>query len=78
MAYLTIPDELDKRFAALAEKAHIPKDKYILRALAEFLEDQEDYLIALAAMERYARGEEKMISFEEVVKKLGLEEGNEP
>jgi len=38
----------------------------------------EPYLIALAAMERYARGEEKMISFEEVVKKLGLEEGNEP
>lgn len=76
MTYLTIPHELDERLTVFAEKAGVPKDTYILRALVEFVEDQEDYLLALAAMERIERGEEKTIPFEEILKKYGIE--NEP
>lgn len=76
MTYLVIPDELDKRLAVLAAKAHVSKDQYALQALEEFLEDQEDYLIALARMERIEKGIDKTIPFEEVLKKLGLDETN--
>ena len=68
MTYLTIPDELDKRLAELAAKAHVPKDEYALHALEEFLDDQEDYLIALEISQRIEKGEEKTISYEEVLK----------
>ena len=69
MTYLTIPDELDKRLTDLAERAHVPKDEYVLHALEEFLEDQEDYLIALEALERLERGEEKTVPYEEVLRR---------
>lgn len=72
MTYLTIPDELDKRLRALAEKAHVPKDEYALHALEEFLEDQEDYLEALEISLRIETGEEKTIPFEKILKKYGI------
>ncbi|OJW47879.1 MAG: hypothetical protein BGO67_03040 [Alphaproteobacteria bacterium 41-28] len=68
MTYLTIPDELDKRLAALAAKAHVSKDEYALQALEEFLEDQEDYLQALEISQRIERGEEKTIPYTEVLR----------
>lgn len=74
MSYLVIPDEIDKRLAALAAKAHISKDEYALQALEEFLEDQEDYLIALAQSDRIEKGLERTYSYEEVLKELGLDE----
>jgi RHH-type rel operon transcriptional repressor/antitoxin RelB len=76
MTYLTIPDALDKRLAALAAKAHVPKNEYALHALEEFLEDQEDYLIALSRSERIEKGIDKPLSFEEVLKELNLAEKN--
>lgn len=69
MIKLLIPNELNKRLEALAAKAHIPKDKYIVRALEEFLEDQEDYLDALEISLRIEKGEEKTIPYEEVLKR---------
>jgi RHH-type rel operon transcriptional repressor/antitoxin RelB len=74
MTHLTIPDELDKRLSALAEQAHVPKNEYALHALEEFLEDQEDYLVALSRSERMEKGIDKPLSFEEVLKELGLAE----
>jgi RHH-type rel operon transcriptional repressor/antitoxin RelB len=73
MPYLTISDELDRRIAALAEKAHVPKDEYVIQVLEEFLDDQEDYLIALTRLELIEKGIHKPIPFEVVLKKLGLE-----
>ena len=68
MTYLTIPDELDKRLAALAAKARVSKDTYALHALEEYLEDQEDYLLALDISQRIEKGEEKTIPYEEVLR----------
>lgn len=68
MTYLVIPDELDKRLAVLAEKAHVSKDEYALQALEEFLEDQEDYIQALEISQRIEKGEEKTIPYEEVLR----------
>lgn len=68
MTYLVIPDELDKRLAVLAEKAHVSKDEYALQALEEFLEEQEDYIQALEISQRIEKGEEKTIPYEEVLR----------
>lgn len=72
MATLIIPTDLDKRLTALAEKAHVPKDDYAIQALEDFLEDQEDYLIALARSERIDKGIDTPLSLEEALKELGL------
>lgn len=69
MLHLAIPDALAKRLSALAKKAHVPKDEYALHALEEFLEDQEDYLVALESSEKIKKGEEKTIPYEQVLKK---------
>ena len=76
MTYLTIPDKLDKRLAALAAEAHVPKDEYALHALEEFLDDQEDYLIALTRMERIERGEDEALPFEDLVEEYMREHGS--
>jgi len=76
MTTLIIPDDLDKRLAALAEKAHVSKDQYFLQAFEEFLEDQEDYLEALEVSDRIEKGLEKTFSYEEVLKDLGLDKKN--
>lgn len=73
MTYLAIPDDLDKRLAELAAKAHVSKDEYALQALEEFLEDQEDYLIAVSRLERIEKGLDKTLSYEEVLKELELD-----
>ncbi len=69
MTYLPIPDDLDKRLAALAAQAHLSKDEYAAQLLEDVLEDQEDYLIALMRSERLDKGIDKVVSFEEIVEK---------
>ncbi len=71
---IRLPEEMEKRLSDLAKETHRTKSYYVKRAIEEFLEDQEDYLMALAAMERFERGEEKAIPFEEILKKYGLED----
>lgn len=77
MTTLIIPADMDKRLAALAAKAHVPKNEFALQALEEFLEEQEDYLISLSRMERIDKGIDKAIPFEEIVKKHVRKYGKE-
>ncbi|MDO8953983.1 MAG: ribbon-helix-helix domain-containing protein [Gammaproteobacteria bacterium] len=62
MFSLRIPKELIQRLENLAEATGRSKAYYTKKALEKFLEDQEDYLLALAALEE----EGPNISFEEV------------
>lgn len=64
---------LQKRLDELVARTHRSKSSCVQQALEEFLEDQEDYLDALTVVERIKRGEEKVHSYEEVIKALGLE-----
>lgn len=73
MMTLRLPENMDKRLSQLAKETHRSKSYYVKQAIEEFLEEREDYLLALAAMERFERGEEKAVSFEEILKKYGLE-----
>ena len=72
MLALRLPPEIEQRLEALAKKTGRSKSYYAKRAIVEFIEDQEDYLLALAALERLERGE-TTISLEELEKRLGLE-----
>ena len=66
---IQIPDELRDRLARLAEKTGRPTDEHTCQALLDYLDEQEDYLIAV---ERLRKSNTK-IPFEELEKELGLD-----
>ena len=57
-----------ERLEALARKTGRTKSHYAKLAIVEFLEDQEDYLLAIARLEKNLPG----IPIEEVERRLGL------
>ena len=73
MLALRLPPEIEKRLEALARKTGRSKSYYARRAIVEFIEDQEDYLLAVAALERLERGEDTTLTLEELEKRLGLD-----
>lgn len=70
MMTLTIPTDLGKRITFLAAKSRMAQDEYALEALAEILEDREDLLDAIDVIERIKRGEEKLVPYEDVKRRL--------
>ena len=71
-AAVRLPEALEKRLDDLAARTHRSKSYYLRRALEEFLEDREDYLIAASSWEEHQKTGGKTYSMEEVKKKLGL------
>ena len=67
-----LPEDLEKRLEALAARTHRSKSYYLKRALETYIEDYEDYLMALEVKKRMDAGQEKTYTLEEVKKKLGL------
>jgi RHH-type rel operon transcriptional repressor/antitoxin RelB len=66
MFSLRIPKELNQRLENLAEQTGRSKAYYAKKALEKFLEDQEDYLLALAALEEQGPN----IAFDEVKRRV--------
>lgn len=77
MITIRLPEAMEQRLSQLAKETHRSKSYYVKRAIEEFLEEQEDYLIALTRMERIESGEDKAIPFEELVKKYMREHESE-
>ena len=46
----------------------------MLDLILEKIEDEEDYKLAVEAYEEYKANKEKAISFDDLVKKMGLED----
>jgi RHH-type transcriptional regulator, rel operon repressor / antitoxin RelB len=65
-----IPVALDERLTRLAEKTGRSKTYYARKALETFLEDTEDYLLAVASYE----SSNKTVSLEELRKKFKLQD----
>ncbi len=57
MLAVRLPEGLEKRLDQLSKETHRSKSYYIKRALEEFLQDREDYLLALARYEKVEQGE---------------------
>ena len=69
-----IPPELDHRLDDLARSTGRSKSYYLRRALGEWLEEREDYLEALAVLERVERGEEATVSMKRLLREAGLDD----
>jgi len=72
MMTVRFPPKIEEKLTQLAKETHRTKSYYIKRAVEEFLEDQEDYLLAVASYEDYLKSGEKSVSLEELEQKLGL------
>ncbi|MFZ1159314.1 MAG: ribbon-helix-helix domain-containing protein [Candidatus Sulfotelmatobacter sp.] len=69
MLTVRLHPKLEARLNRLAKRTGRTKTYYAKKAIEEFLEEQDDYLIALTRLEGKLPG----IPLEDVVKKLGLE-----
>jgi RHH-type transcriptional regulator, rel operon repressor / antitoxin RelB len=69
-----ISKALDERLDALAVRTGRRKSFYASKAIENYLEDQEDYLLAVASYEE-SKGKRRY-TLDEVEKRLGLEIGN--
>jgi RHH-type rel operon transcriptional repressor/antitoxin RelB len=65
---LRLLPKIEKRVEALARKTGRTKGHYAKLAIVKFLEDQEDYLLAIGRHEKKLPG----IPIEEVERRLGL------
>ncbi len=69
MLGIRLEAELEKKLEALARETGRSKSYYAREAIRRFLEDREDYLKAIAVLERG----EPSISLKELGRRLGLE-----
>jgi RHH-type rel operon transcriptional repressor/antitoxin RelB len=69
MFSVRLDPNLEKRLEKLSKKTGRSKSHYAKQAIQEFLDDREDYLAAIAVLER----NEPTMSLENLRKKLGLE-----
>jgi RHH-type rel operon transcriptional repressor/antitoxin RelB len=68
MLVLRLPPKIEKRLQALARKTGRTKSHYAKLAIADFLEEQEDCLLAIARLEENLPG----VPIEEAERRLGL------
>ena len=69
MLAVRLDSEIENRLAQLAHETGRSKSYYVKQAIENFLEDREDYLLALAVLEK----KEPRKTIAEVRKELGLE-----
>ncbi len=74
MLTIRLSASTEERLAKLASETGRTKSYYVKEALESYLEDLEDIYLADRVMERIRKGEEDVVSFEEVEKILGLED----
>ncbi len=68
MLALRLPKDLEDRLEALARRTGRTKSYYAKEAISDYLDEQEDYLVALARLEK----QRPPIPIEEVERRLGL------
>lgn len=69
MLGVRLEPELEKRLERLAKKTGRTKSYYAKEAIRQYVEDREDYLLAVQVSKR----NEKTFSLEQVRRKLGLD-----
>jgi RHH-type rel operon transcriptional repressor/antitoxin RelB len=69
MLTVRLPRKLEARLNKLSKRTRRAKSYYATRAISEFLDEQEDYLIAISRLEK----SRPPIPLDEVVRRLGLE-----
>lgn len=67
-----LPEDLEARLEKLTNQTGRKKSYYIRAALQEYLDNHEDYLLALARLEK----KNPKLSLEEMEKRLGLDDSD--
>lgn len=70
LAAVRLPDELESKLENLSKKTGRSKSYYMIKALAKFFEDREDYLLAAARLEE----NNPRISYKKMRKELDLDD----
>jgi len=70
MLTVRLPEQIEKRLAALAKKTGRTKTFFVREAILEHLDDLEDFHLAMARLEENLRG----IPLKEMERRLGLED----
>jgi RHH-type rel operon transcriptional repressor/antitoxin RelB len=70
MISVRLPESVERRLASLAEKTGRSKSYYVRLAIEEFLEDREDYLLAVSVLEK----NNPRVPLEDLVRDLGLDD----
>jgi RHH-type rel operon transcriptional repressor/antitoxin RelB len=63
---VTLPPEVEERLAALARKTGHAREEQLKWIISQGLEDMEDYYAAQDVLQRVRRGEEKVVSSEDM------------
>jgi RHH-type transcriptional regulator, rel operon repressor / antitoxin RelB len=71
---IRLPEEIEQRLDALAEKTGRTKAFYIREMILSHIDEMEDYYLAAEVVERLRKGQERTFTTEEVKKDLGLDE----
>ena len=69
---IRLDSETEQRLDHLAAQTGRTKAYYLRELVRNGLEDLEDYYLAAATMERVRKGEERVLTLEEVERDLGL------
>jgi RHH-type transcriptional regulator, rel operon repressor / antitoxin RelB len=69
MLTIRLPENLEYRLITLAAQTGRPKSYYIRHALQTFLDEEEDYLLAINRLEK----NNPKIALDDLEKQLGLE-----
>ena len=72
MLSIELPEEIEARLERLAERTGRSKSFYVREAILEKIEDMEDVYLAEEVLERIRKGDEKIVSAEDVWR--GLED----
>jgi RHH-type transcriptional regulator, rel operon repressor / antitoxin RelB len=70
MLAVRLSKELEQRLERVSDETHRSKSYYVKKALERFLEDHEDYLLAIARLEE----KNPRIPLDEALKQLDLED----
>lgn len=69
MLTVRLPEALEMRLERISKETGRTKSYYIKKAIEQYIEDREDYLLAVSALEK----KNPTISLEQLERELGLE-----
>lgn len=69
---LRLPQETKQRLDALSKQTRRPASFYIRQALEEYLDDLEDYYLAVDLVDKVESGDLGLVSAEQVKRELGF------
>ena len=70
MLWIQLPEDIEARLEQLAQQTGRSKSSYAREAILEKIEDMEDVYLAEQVLERIRKGEEKIVSAEDMWREL--------